>query len=130
VAVEAVSRVYETAPREVEDQPSFLNAACRIATDLDPPSLLSVLKEIERDLGRVAGPRFGPRAIDLDILMWEGGRWRDERLEVPHPRLTGRRFALVPLLDLDPPNADDLAVEAASLDEEEQAVVATTERLG
>jgi 2-amino-4-hydroxy-6-hydroxymethyldihydropteridine diphosphokinase len=102
VTVEAVSQIYETAPREVEDQPAFLNAACRIDTDLDPPALLVLIKGIERDLGRVAGPRYGPRAIDLDILLWEGGEWRDATLEVPHPRLTERRFALVPVLDLDP----------------------------
>jgi 2-amino-4-hydroxy-6-hydroxymethyldihydropteridine diphosphokinase len=111
VTVEAVSRIYETAPREVADQPAFLNAACRIRTDLDPPGLLALIKGIERDLGRVAGPRYGPRAIDLDILLWEGGRWRDPGLEVPHPRLMERRFALVPVLDLDP----DLELDGASL---------------
>lgn len=102
VAVEAVSQIYETAPREVEDQPAFLNAACRIDTNLDPPALLALIKGIERDLGRIAGPRYGPRAIDLDILLWDGGAWRDPALEVPHPRLAERRFALVPVLDLDP----------------------------
>ncbi len=101
VTVEALSPVYETAPREVEDQPAFLNAACRIETDLDPPALLALIKGIERDLGRVAGPRYGPRAIDIDILLWEGGEWSHPALEVPHPRLTERRFALVPVLDLD-----------------------------
>lgn len=102
MAVERVSGVYETAPREVEEQPSFLNAACRISTSLDPPALLALLKGIERDLGRVDGPRYGPRAIDLDILLWDGGDWRDEALEVPHPRLGERRFAMVPLLDVEP----------------------------
>ncbi len=102
VIVEAVSPIYETAPREVEDQPPFLNAACRLQTDLDPPALLALTQGIERDLGRVAGPRYGPRTIDLDILLWEGGEWRDPALEVPHPRLAERRFALVPVLDLDP----------------------------
>ena len=102
MVVERVSGVYETAPREVEDQPLFLNAACRVRSDLDPPDLLAVLKQIESELGRVAGPRFGPRVIDLDILLWEGGAWGDDVLEVPHPRLTERRFAMVPLLDLDP----------------------------
>ncbi len=111
MTVEAVSHIYETAPREVEDQPEFLNAACRIETALDPPALLALVKEIERDLGRVAGPRYGPRAIDIDILLWEGGQWRDPGLEVPHPRLAERRFALVPVLDLDP----DLELDGASL---------------
>jgi 2-amino-4-hydroxy-6-hydroxymethyldihydropteridine diphosphokinase len=100
--VERVSGVYETAPREVEDQSSFLNAACGIRTGLDPPALLALIKGIERDLGRVAGPRYGPRAIDLDILLWDGGVWSDDALEVPHPRLGERRFAMVPLLDVEP----------------------------
>jgi 2-amino-4-hydroxy-6-hydroxymethyldihydropteridine diphosphokinase len=115
VSVQAVSHIYETAPREVADQPAFLNAACRIATDLAPPALLDLIKGIERDLGRVAGPRYGPRAIDLDILLWEGGGWRDARLEVPHPRLHQRRFALVPLLELDP----DLTLGSMSLSDVE-----------
>jgi len=129
VIVEAVSRIYETAPREVEDQPPFLNAACRIQTPLDPPAVLTLIKGIEGDLGRIAGPRYGPRAIDLDILLWEGGEWSDPGLEVPHPRLAHRRFALVPVLDLDP----DLAVDGellthveARLDRDEQPVAVYT----
>ena len=114
VEVEAVSRVYETAPQGIEDQPAFLNAACRVLTPLDPPSLLVILKGIERDLGRVAGPRFGPRAIDLDILLWEGGQWHDAQLDVPHPRLVERRFALIPLLDVDPLDTSDWRRLAAS----------------
>ena len=77
VTVDAVSHIYETAPREVAGQPAFLNAACRVRTDLDPPALLALIKGIERDLGRVAGPRYGPRAIDVDLLLWEGGEWLD-----------------------------------------------------
>ena len=125
VIVEAVSRIYETAPREVEDQPPFLNAACRIRTPLDPPALLALIKGIERDLGRVAGPRYGPRAIDLDILVWEGGEWHDPALEVPHPHLSERRFALVPVLDLDPDlvlGDETLAQIEARLDRDDQPV--------
>ena len=125
VIVEAVSRIYETAPREVEDQPPFLNAACRIRTHLDPPALLALIKGIERDLGRVAGPRYGPRAIDLDILVWEGGEWHDPALDVPHPRLSERRFALVPVLDLDPDlvlGNEPLAQVEARLDRDDQPV--------
>jgi 2-amino-4-hydroxy-6-hydroxymethyldihydropteridine diphosphokinase len=121
--------VYETAPREVEDQPPFLNAACRVRCDLDPPRLLVVLKRIERELGRVAGPRFGPRAIDLDILMWEGGAWTDDAVQVPHPRLTERRFAMVPVLDLDPeitmPDGTRLREVATALEADDQDVEAT-----
>ena len=125
VMVEAVSRIYETAPREVEDQPPFLNAACRIQTDLEPPALLELTKGIERDLGRVAGPRYGPRAIDLDILLWQGGEWSDPAVEVPHPRLAQRRFALVPVLDLDPDlmlGGESLAEIETRLDRADQPV--------
>ena len=80
VRVEAVSAAFETAPREVLDQPPFLNAAARIATPLAPPDLLSEAKRLERELGRdPGGVRFGPRAIDCDVLLWEGGVWRDAR---------------------------------------------------
>ena len=131
--VEGVSAVYEAAPRDVEDQPAFLNAACRVASELPPPDLLVALKEIERSLGRRPGRRFGPRAIDVDILLWEGGAWSAEALQVPHPRLAERRFALVPLLDLDA----DLAVPglgpvrelADALDPADQPVQATPIRL-
>ena len=125
MTVEAVSHIYETAPREVEDQPAFLNAACRIRTDLDPPELLALVKRIEQDLGRVSGPRYGPRAIDLDILLWEGGTWWDSLLEVPHPRLAERRFALVPVLELDPQmtlDGEPLADVEARLDPVDQPV--------
>ncbi len=125
VIVEAISRIYETAPREVEDQPVFLNAACRVRTDLDPPALLALIKGIERDLGRIAAPRYGPRAIDLDILLWDGGEWSDPALEVPHPRLTERRFALVPVLDLDPDlvlRGQALTAIEARIDRDDQPV--------
>jgi 2-amino-4-hydroxy-6-hydroxymethyldihydropteridine diphosphokinase len=126
LAVEAVSAVFNTAPRDLPDQPDFLNAACRVAADLDPPAVLDAAKRLERDLGRVPGVRFGPRAIDCDILLWEGGTWRDERLEIPHPRLGERLFALLPLLDLDPdltlPDGRRLARVAAALDARAHAV--------
>ena len=94
VCVEAVSPVFETAPQDLVDQPAFLNAAARVRTRLDPRGLLALLKRIERTLGRVPeGVRFGPRPIDADILLWDGGAWRDEALEIPHPRLVRRRFA-------------------------------------
>lgn len=101
--VQAVSSPYRTAPRDVVEQPEFINAAARLEFDGEPPGLLSVLKAIERRLGRQSeGRRWGPRPIDLDILVWEGGAWRDGALRVPHERLHERRFALVPLLEIDP----------------------------
>lgn len=99
--VEAVSAVYETAPRDVVDQPQFLNAACRVRSDLPPPQMLQAAKRLEFDLGREPGPRYGPRAIDCDLLLWSGGAWGDPDLAIPHPRLPERLFALRPLLDLD-----------------------------
>jgi 2-amino-4-hydroxy-6-hydroxymethyldihydropteridine diphosphokinase len=85
------------------------------------------VKRIERELGRdPGGVRFGPRVIDCDLLVWEGGVWREPALEIPHPRLVERRFALVPLLELDPglalPDGIRLADAEAALDAEEQAV--------
>ena len=129
--VEAVSHPYETAPRDLEDQPAFLNAGARVASDLDPPALLRAVKALERELGRdPGGVRFGPRAIDCDLLLWEGGEWDDEALTIPHPRLAERRFALLPLLEIDPglalPDGRALADLAAAIDPAEQPA----ERIG
>jgi 2-amino-4-hydroxy-6-hydroxymethyldihydropteridine diphosphokinase len=124
VTVEAVSPSYETAPRDVTDQPPFLNAACRVETALAPPALLDLAKAVEERLGRRPGRRFGPRAIDCDLLLWEGGEWREERLRIPHPRLHERRFALLPLLDVDPdlalPDGRRLADLERAIDPAEQ----------
>ena len=102
VAVEAVSSLYASAPQGVEDQPEFTNAACRVRTDLDPPAVLALAKELEAEAGRVDGPRWGPRPLDIDILAWDGGTWDDPDLVIPHPRLHERRFALQPLVEVDP----------------------------
>jgi 2-amino-4-hydroxy-6-hydroxymethyldihydropteridine diphosphokinase len=133
LAVKAASPVYATAPREVEDQPEFLNAAARVRADLAPPEVLDAAKRMEAELGRVPGRRYGPRAIDCDLLLWEGGAWRDDRLEVPHARLAERRFALLPLLDLDPgltlPDGRRLGDLLAALDPREQPAERLDERL-
>ncbi len=120
-----MSHPFETAPRELIDQPVFLNAAARVASSLSPPEFLREAKAIERGLGRdPGGVRFGPREIDCDLLLWEGGEWRDADLEIPHPRLAERRFALLPLLDIDPdltlPDGRRLADLEAALDAGEQ----------
>jgi 2-amino-4-hydroxy-6-hydroxymethyldihydropteridine diphosphokinase len=123
--VEAVSRLWDTSPRELLDQPPFRNAAARVRADLDPPAMLAEAKRLEAELGRdPGGVRFGPRVIDCDVLLWDGGAYRDARLEIPHPRLHERRFALLPLLDLDPdlrlPDGRRLADLEAALDPVEQ----------
>jgi len=102
--VVASSLVYETAPQgEVPDQPDFLNACLQIETELDPDGLLDAAKAVERELGRRAGgPRHGPRPIDVDVLLLGDFEHRSERLTLPHPEVTRRRFVLEPLLQLDP----------------------------
>jgi len=102
VDVQAVSSLYATAPQGVEDQPEFLNAACRVGTDLDPPAMLALAKALEAEAGRVDGPRWGPRPLDIDILAWDGGAWSAPDLVIPHERLAERRFALQPLVEVDP----------------------------
>lgn len=104
IAVEAVSSAYETEPvGEILEQPDFLNAAVRISTELEPERLLDVCKAIEVERGRMfGGPRHGPRALDLDLLLLGEHELESERLTLPHPQVTARRFVLVPLLELDP----------------------------
>ena len=127
VQIEASSRLFETAPREIEDQPSFLNGAVRVASEVSPRAMLALVKRIERELGRTEGRRYGPRVADCDLLLWSRGVWRDEALEIPHPRLAERRFALVPLLDIDPelalPDGRRITDLAAKIDAAEQPVV-------
>jgi 2-amino-4-hydroxy-6-hydroxymethyldihydropteridine diphosphokinase len=104
VEVVAVSTLRETPPVGWEDQPRFLNAAALVETELPPRMLLERLLEIEARLGRIrgAGPRFGPRTIDLDLLLYGDETIDEPGLSVPHPRLHERRFALEPLAELDP----------------------------
>ena len=96
------SKIYETAPKYVTDQPAFLNMAVAGRTALPPEPLLAALQAIEQELGRVKGRRFGPRAIDLDILFYGGDQIDSPTLIVPHPRIGERRFVLQPLMDIAP----------------------------
>ena len=102
--VTARSSLYETEPQgEILDQPDFLNACVEIETELGPEELLDACKVVERQLGRmVAGPRHGPRPIDVDLLLLGDVEYQSERLAVPHRDVTTRRFVLEPLLELDP----------------------------
>ena len=100
----AVSRLYETAPWGVTDQPPFLNGVALLDTPLAPHDLLAALKGLEAAAGRQAGPRWGPRPLDLDILLYEDLHLTSPTLTIPHLRLLERRFVLQPLADLWPPD--------------------------
>ena len=104
VVVEATSSLYETEPvGEILDQPDFLNAAIRVRTSLEPEELLDLCKAIEAEHGRaLGGPRHGPRPIDIDLLLLGDIEISTERLTLPHPEVTSRRFVLAPLLELNP----------------------------
>ena len=103
IQVIAVSELRETDPVGFVDQPRFLNGAVNVRTVLPPRALLERLLEIERTLGRVrTAARYGPRTIDLDLLLYGDEVVDEPGLRIPHPRLAERRFALEPLLDLDP----------------------------
>lgn len=96
----AYSGLYETEPVGYRHQPRFLNAVVCIETDLPPEDLLDVLLEIERTFGRERAIRWGPRTLDLDLLLYGERTVRTERLTVPHPRMFERSFVLMPLLEL------------------------------
>jgi len=103
VEVAAVSRLRETEPWGYVDQPAFLNGAAAVDTSLAPAEFLAALLDVELELGRTRdGPRYGPRTIDLDLLLYGQQVIDEPGLAVPHPRLHERAFALEPLLDLDP----------------------------
>jgi 2-amino-4-hydroxy-6-hydroxymethyldihydropteridine diphosphokinase len=103
VEVLAVSSFRETDPVGVVDQPPFLNGAAVLETALEPRELLDTLLRVERELGRVRdGTRWGPRTIDLDLLLYDERTLDEPGLRVPHPRLHERRFALEPLAELAP----------------------------
>ena len=102
VEVRAVSQLRETKPVGVIDQPLFLNGAVAVDTSLSPQELLDRLLDIERELGRVRDVRWGPRVVDLDLLVYGDRQVDGPGMRVPHPRLHERRFALEPLAELDP----------------------------
>ena len=80
----------------------FANAVALVESELDPPEMLRRLKSIERDFGRRRGRRWGPRVLDLDIVLWSGGKWRSRRLTIPHPQIGRRSFVLQPLAAIAP----------------------------
>lgn len=117
------SRLYRSAALGPAPQPDYVNAVARVETTLTPHHLLDELQAIEERHGRVRdGTRWGPRTLDLDLLLYDDLSLRDERLTLPHPEITRRNFVLAPLLELEPaaripgfgPAAD--ALRAAGLD--------------
>jgi 2-amino-4-hydroxy-6-hydroxymethyldihydropteridine diphosphokinase len=102
IEVEAVSSLRETEPVGYLDQPRFLNGAAALRTELAPRAVLERLQQVEAALGRDRTERrFGPRTIDLDLLLYDGVQVNEPGLEIPHPRLVERRFVLEPLAELD-----------------------------
>ncbi|MFZ9694402.1 MAG: 2-amino-4-hydroxy-6-hydroxymethyldihydropteridine diphosphokinase [Chitinophagaceae bacterium] len=97
-----ISSLYETAPWGKTDQPSFLNQAIKLETTLSPLELLTALLEIEQELGITRQEKYGPRTIDIDILLYGNEVIDTPQLQVPHPQMAQRRFALLPLLELSP----------------------------
>lgn len=100
--VDAVSSVYETEPVGGPEQGEYLNLAVRVATRRSPRGLLRLCNRVEQRLGRVREERWGPRTIDVDVLLYGERVVRSRRLEIPHPRLAERPFALVPLIEVAP----------------------------
>jgi 2-amino-4-hydroxy-6-hydroxymethyldihydropteridine diphosphokinase len=100
--IERVSSVYETAPQLVVDQPLYHNLVCAGRTELAPHDLLRFLKTLEQRLGRTPSYRYGPREIDLDILLYGDQVIHTVDLTIPHPRMAERAFVLVPLAEIAP----------------------------
>ena len=124
IEVVATSSLYETSPVGGPPQRSFINMVCKIDTSLDARALLEACKGIERRLGREPTEmRWGPRVVDIDLLTFGDEKINEPGLEVPHPRMTHRRFVLVPLTELDPEASDPWgACFADWLDESEGEV--------
>ncbi|WZL72898.1 2-amino-4-hydroxy-6-hydroxymethyldihydropteridine diphosphokinase [Clostridiaceae bacterium 35-E11] len=100
ISVSRISSYYETAPVGYVDQDWFLNIVVEIDTALDPYALLNYCHEIEQNLKRKRLIRWGPRTIDVDILLYEGFASQDEELTIPHPRMHERAFVMIPLYEI------------------------------
>jgi 2-amino-4-hydroxy-6-hydroxymethyldihydropteridine diphosphokinase len=104
---EAISSYYETEPTDLEGQPWFINLVARGKTAASPEVLLRLCKDVERDAGRIVdAPRFSPRVLDIDILLYEELQVDTPDLVIPHPRMSERRFVLIPLIEIAPYTVD------------------------
>jgi 2-amino-4-hydroxy-6-hydroxymethyldihydropteridine diphosphokinase len=126
-----MSSIYETAPVGGPDQGAYLNAVVVVETDLEPRRLLDVMLDVESRMGRVRRERWGPRTIDLDLLLYGDSAVDEPGLTVPHSRLTERRFALEPLLEVWPeatlPDGRPLADFLEAVADQEVVRVASSE---
>jgi len=102
IAVRKQSRMYETEPWGIKDQPKFINMAVEAETDKKPEKLLRILKEIEKEIGRTETTKWGPRVIDLDILFYDNLILKIPGLEIPHPLIQEREFVLKSLCEIAP----------------------------
>jgi 2-amino-4-hydroxy-6-hydroxymethyldihydropteridine diphosphokinase len=125
VVVVGKSSVYDSTPVGVTDQPDFYNAVVAVETTLDPYELLTLCHGIEMENGRQRIARWGPRTLDVDILMFAAVEQDDPKLILPHPRLVERRFALEPLLEIEPeatlPDGTSLSAVLEKLGDEQAA---------
>ena len=120
IKLNAVSRLYESAPWGITDQPAFFNACAMVESHLSPSDLLSVCLTIEQSMGRVRETKWGPRLIDIDIVCWSGPDIQTDRLTLPHPFAHQRAFVLRPLMGIAPNlllNGETLATYLARLPE-------------
>lgn len=113
--ITGVSRLYGSAPVGPQDQPDYLNAVARLETGLTPHRLLAELQAIENSAGRIRERHWGPRTLDLDLLLYARDEIRTANLTVPHPEMVNRAFVIVPLLDIDPEAVLPNGLKAASL---------------
>lgn len=107
IVVRQVAGVYETEPVGVRDQPWFLNAVVEISTMLSPQGVLAAAKRVEEMVSRTPTFRWGPREIDVDVLLYEGEKLSEADLTIPHPRMRERLFVLLPLRELIPTWRDE-----------------------
>lgn len=119
VRIKQVSFIYETAPFGVTDQADFLNMVARVETSLSPGKLLDKCLEVETSMGRIRTRHWGPRIIDIDLLIYNNVRQQDDILTLPHPGMEQRAFVLIPLRDVAPgfqlPNGRTVEHQAAEI---------------